>query len=198
MNKTTFFLFIATIIFFFSCSSSDTSNSTGSNKTTGISKEVTWENYQSDFFDIKYPTNWEVNESGLMGASLILFAPLEGKEDQFRENVNIMKQDLSALNMDLDQFTKLSEEQINTLATNSKILESKRIKEEDHEFHKLVYTADQGVFNLTFEQYFLIVEKEAYILTFTTEQSTFKEYQPIGEEILNSFTLRKERKEKNI
>ncbi|MEM8523171.1 MAG: leucine-rich repeat domain-containing protein [Bacteroidota bacterium] len=143
--------------------------------------------YESDEFVIDYPSNWILDDSGLMNSKLFLFSPLESAEDQFRENVNIMSQDISAYNIDLDMYVKISENEIKTLATNSKILESKRLKKEDREYHKIIYQADQGIFTVQFEQYYLISSNNVIIVTLTCEKEQFQTYQALGEQILNSF-----------
>ena len=47
-------------------------------------------------YSIQYPENWELNESKAMGTNFILFSPLNSKKDQFKENVNLIIQDLNS------------------------------------------------------------------------------------------------------
>jgi hypothetical protein len=76
------------------------------------------------------------------------------------------------------------------LLTNSDLIESKRIKKSNAEFHKLIYTGDQGVFHLKFEQYYWVIDSKAYVLTFTSEEEKFATYSETGEKILNSFSIK--------
>ncbi len=154
-------------------------------------QDTEWETFETDEFAIQYPKTWELNQEGLMGTSFILFAPVDNDEDQFRENVNLLVQDLTGLNMDIDQYTKISEGQISTLISNAKLIKSIRVKEGKNEYHKMIYTGDQGVFHLKYEQYYWVINDKAYVLTFTTEVSSYSKYQKIGESILNSFGLKK-------
>ncbi|MBK7681894.1 MAG: hypothetical protein IPJ26_05200 [Bacteroidetes bacterium] len=39
-----------------------------------------------------------------MGTSFIIFSPLENDEDKFKENVNLLMQDLTGQNIDLDKY----------------------------------------------------------------------------------------------
>jgi hypothetical protein len=57
------------------------------------------------------------------------------------------------------------------------------------EFQKIIYTGDFGTFNLTIEQYYLVKNNKAYILTLTCETPQFEAYKEIGEKILDSFRL---------
>jgi len=94
------------------------------------------------------------------------------------------------MNIDLEKDTAISIGQIKTMATGSKIEESKTIKTGKATFQKIIYTATQGGFKLKFEQYYYMANKKAYVITFTTEIGKFDIFKPIGEEILNSFALK--------
>jgi len=48
----------------------------------------------------------------------------------------------------------------------------------------------QGRYELKVEQYYWVVNKEAYVLTFTSETSEYDNYQQVGESILNSFKIK--------
>jgi hypothetical protein len=155
-------------------------------------KEIAgWKTFSGTNYSIQYPPHWELNQNGEMGTSFILFSPLDIDKDQFRENVNLLIQDLSGQNIGLERFVEISEGQIKTMVTNSKLFESKRIKNADPEFHKLVYSGDQGVFRLKFEQYCWVINQKAYILTLTCEENKFSDYNGNGESILNSFSFKK-------
>jgi hypothetical protein len=150
-----------------------------------------WKTANQSAFSIQYPPEWELDQSGQMGTSLVLFSPLESDEDKFKENINILIQDLSGRNIDLDKYTEISEQQVKTMLTNPDLIESKRMKTGTGEFHKVIYTADQGAFHLKFEQYFVVTDDNAYVITLTCEQTTFDKFQETGEKILNSFKLKK-------
>jgi len=159
------------------------------NKEAKIQRIEGWELLKAEDYSIQYPKEWELNESGQMGTSFILFSALENDEDQFRENMNLIVQDLQGRSVDLDAFTEISEEQVKSMMTNCTLYESKRIKKGSQEYHKLIYSADQGAFSLKFEQLYWIENDKAYILTLTCEQSKFSSFKEVGEKILNSFSL---------
>lgn len=148
-----------------------------------------WESLAEDNYSIRYPEAWRLDQSQQMGTKFILFSPLSSEEDQFKENVNLIVQDLAAYDLDLDQYVKLSEDQVKTLIAEGNILSSERVKRDDGEFHKLIYTGKQGDFDLKFEQYFWLEDKEAYVLTFTAEEEQFDGYKATAEKILDSFRM---------
>ena len=144
--------------------------------------------FSNERFTIKYPAEWQFDDSGMMGTSFVIFSPQENDEDLFRENVNLIDQDLSAYNFDLDRFVELSLSQLEMMITNYDLVSNKRM-DTTPPFHKLVYNGMQGQFYLTYVQYAWVLDSRAYILTFTVEQSQFSDYQKIGESILNSFKI---------
>ncbi len=150
-----------------------------------------WKIFDQPSYSILYPATWELDKSGKMGTSFILFAALESGQDKFRENVNLLIQDLTGKNIDLDKYTEISEGQIKTMVTNSTLIESKRLRNNTTEYHKIIYTGDQGTFHLKFEQYYMVIDNKAYVLTFTCEQNKFVDYRENAEKILNSFKLKK-------
>ena len=150
-----------------------------------------WKTFDGANYSIQYPPEWELNQSGQMGTTFILFSLLESSQDQFKDNVNLLIQDLSGYNIDLDKYAEISEGQVKTMITNSTLIESKRIKNGSEEHHRMIYTGDQGVFHLKYEQYYWVNNDKAYVLTLTCEQTKFANYKEIGESILNSFTFKK-------
>lgn len=148
-----------------------------------------WNTFKTNDYSINYPSSWTLDTTGQGGTKLVLFSPSESEEDAFKENINLIIQDLTGYKLDLDGYTKLSTEQIKTMITNSKIVESKKGKQGATEYHKITYTGDLQSYHLTFEQYYFVVKDRAYVLTLTTEQKNFKKYQVAGEKILNSFAL---------
>ncbi len=153
--------------------------------------QTEWKTLLEHSFKIEYPDNWELNKLGLMGTKFILFSKVSNSSDTFRENVNLITQDLAGLNIKLDQYVKISENQVKTLVTNGKIIESKRISDKGIEYHKMIYTGKQGAFNLKFIQYFWVIDNKAFVLTFTAEVDEFDNYVQVGNKIMDSFKILK-------
>lgn len=149
-----------------------------------------WKSLKDDQFEIKYPSDWTADESGMMGTHFILFSPLSGETDQFKENVNLLVQDLTGYDLTLDAYVELSENQIKTMITDGKIFLSERIKAENAAYHKVIYSGIQGEFDLKFEQFYWVRNNTAYILTLTCENDQFEAYRETGEGILHSFKIK--------
>ena len=138
-------------------------------------------------FKISYSSNLKLDESGKNGMLFLLLTEKTNSEDNFVENINLMKQDLENLNLNLDKYVEITEKQINE---NGKLLESKRLKRNGSEYHRLVYEAFLNNFDLKFIQYDFIKNNKAYVLTFTAKKEEFEKYEKNMEEIMKSFKLK--------
>ena len=150
-----------------------------------------WKKFATKSNTIQYPDQWDLDTSKQFGTSFILFSPLEGPKDQFKENVNMISQNISGQAIDLKQITEMSMDQLKKMITNPVVIESKKVKEGNREYQRLIYTGDQGSYHLKWEQYYMIIGDNAYVLTMTCEQTKFPLYQAMGEKILNSFAVSK-------
>jgi hypothetical protein len=156
---------------------------------TIVSCHAQTSSYKSAGTQVKYPSGWTLDTSGTMNSKWIVFSPLANDSDKFRENVNLIIQNLQAHDLNLDQYTQISESQIKQLFTDGKLIESTKQKNSNGDYQKVIFTATQGIFSLKFEQYYFIKNGNAYVLTFTTQADAFDAYRVAGEQVLNSFTL---------
>jgi len=143
-----------------------------------------------DNYTIRHPKNWTIDTTNLMGADLFIISQKESDSDKFRENVNVMVQDLKGLNIGLEKYVDISKEQIKSLLTNANIIESTRLHRGNYEFYKLIFSGVQGIFTLQTEQYYFLANEKAFVVTLTTEQTKYNSYEKIGEMILQSFELK--------
>lgn len=146
--------------------------------------------YVTNNFTIEYPVTWELDTSGLLGSEFFIFSMLSSPKDKFRENINLKTEDLSGQNITLNQYVDNGQQLIFSLLTKPRLVESKRMLNRGLEFQKIIYQATMGKFKLTFEQYIWIIDENAFVLTLTCGKKQFKDYQEVGENILNSFTFR--------
>lgn len=115
----------------------------------------------------------------------------EDINDRFRENFNIVVQDLSSQPINLDEYIKLSLEQINQYITDVEIITSKKVMLANGEGYMLNYTGKQGQFNLEWLQFLTIKNNIAYVLSYTAEESNYDKYLEIINQMINSFRLKK-------
>lgn len=149
-----------------------------------------WNNFSNETYSFTYPARWELDQDGLKGTEFLLFSPLLGTEDTFRENINLVKQDISGYFLDLEEYTKLTIGQVETILEDGKIMESRQMFEKNKNYQKLIFTGTQNKRPLKFEQYFWLQGDVAYILTFTAENQQFEFYRILAEKVLHSFELK--------
>lgn len=148
-----------------------------------------WKTFEKDNYSIQYPSNWELNLQEIMGISFYLMAPLESKDDKFRENVNLIIENLTGYDIDLNAYVELSTRKLETLITNFKSIDNKKMKSGSNEYQRFEYTGEQGIYKLHFVQCVWVKDNKAFILSLTAEQSKFPDYKDISEAILSSFVL---------
>ncbi len=137
-------------------------------------------------YSISYPSTLRIDESRT-GIEFVIYAKRENSEDDFSENINLVIQDLKNMNIDLNKYVAITEDQI----INAGILiESKRIKKNNFEFHRIVYKATMDNRELKFIQYDFVKEEKAYILTFTSELEEFDNYSKVMEGVMKNFVLK--------
>lgn len=147
-----------------------------------------WKTLKTERFSIQYPPDWDLDQSGLMGTSFMLFSPLDSDLDEFRENVNLMIQDLTEYPMTLDSYTELSVEQITTL--NYSIIENERVEKKSPAHHRLSYSGTEENESLIFVQDYWVIGTDAIILTYTGKQETYESFKETSNKILGSFKLK--------
>lgn len=151
-------------------------------------KNEGWKTLSESNYYIEYPPNWYLDKNKNLGTSFILFARDES-EKRFRENVNLVIQDLRGQNLNLDRYVQLSERQVTTMVRNSKLIESKRMKAADDEYHQIVYLGDHEEFHLKWKQFYWVKGDKAFVLTFTGTQDTYEAFIKVADNILKSFKI---------
>lgn len=138
-------------------------------------------------YQIDYPKNWKIDTSGKYGISFCLYVGANELIGNFGENINLMIQDIKSLNLDIDKYTELSENQIRA---NADLIESKRIRRNDLDCQQLLYEATLKDRKLKFRQYYFIKNGKAYVLTFTATKETYDKYIEISEKVMSTFIIK--------
>ncbi|MDJ0644759.1 MAG: PsbP-related protein [Flavobacteriaceae bacterium] len=147
-----------------------------------------WNQIEKESYSINYPSNWQLDTSGRNKTEFIILSKRE-ENDPFRENVNLIIQDLSNHIMNLESFVKLSEDVIKQ-TPSATIIESKKIENDGRTYHQIIWKGFISKQILKFKQLFFIKNNRAYTLTLTGREKEFENYLPIGDKILTSFILK--------
>lgn len=168
----------------------------GQSSLNGIKSKVdhetseNWKTIDESDYSIQYPETFILDKSGQMGMEFILFSEQTSAQDLFRENVNLMIQDLTGQNIDLNKYVDISESQIKTMVTEVNLIESKRLTFKNKELQRVIFTGKQGQFDLKWLQFYWVENNKSYVLTLTCEIKQYDNYASVGEKIMKTFTIK--------
>lgn len=138
---------------------------------------------------IDYPSNWQIVED-LMGSIVAFFTPLEDASDNYRENVNVVVQDLKDSPMTLEEYSEFSVNQLKEEINALKIIEPlSSATLSNFPAHKIVYNGVLEKIKLKYMQIWAIKSNIAYLVTYIAENNHFKDYINIIKQIVNSFEI---------
>jgi len=144
-----------------------------------------WKTLENSEYEIKYPDGWVLDQSGLSGTRFILFGPIiQGQV--FRNNINLITQDLSGQSIDLAKYVEISTGQIKEYITSSNILYSQT----ENSRHKIVYTGMHGEYSLQWTQYYWVKNNKAYVLTYTADKKSNDDTIGLATQVMDSFKIK--------
>ena len=147
-----------------------------------------WVHYSSQDpgYVINAPADWEFDTTGKMNTAMVLISPADSLNDYFRENVNLVYEDLSPDLLNLDDYMSRSEELIKDYVTDLQGY----TKEKKGDQYRLSYTGKQGSVRVAYNQYVMIKGTRAYILNYTSIVGKATRHHDNAPQILESFELR--------
>lgn len=158
---------------------------------TEKSGEVTgWNTLNRPDYSIQYPPEWELNESGMMGTLFYLFTPLESPSDNFRENINLVIEDISGKKLTVEQYGEAALKLLASYFNDFSLKEKECVKDGKRKYFRTVWSCVQGEYHITSTQYCFLTRDKVYILTLGCKNDTYLQYKDIGEKIIRTFTLK--------
>jgi len=149
-----------------------------------------WKMLNEKEYSIQYPDSFELDKSGQFRTNLLLFSRCTSQNDLFRENINLVIQDLPGKHINLDKLVETSEDQLNKAVPDGALIESSRQETDGLEYQKIIYKGKQGQFNLKWQQFGFVKNEKAYILTLTCEENQYDKYVKVGNKIMHTFKLK--------
>lgn len=160
-----------------------------------------WQTFNRNNYSVKYPVDWDLQQSDnlesgtvvskTVRSQFVVLSQIESPQDRFRENVNLVIEDLNGQKPNLDEYSRAADSQLKLMMKNCKILESKKVNKGSQQHYKTIWTWEYQTIPLKVEQYRWLSDGKAYVLTFTSEQNKFAQFQQVGKKILDTFTLKK-------
>ena len=145
-----------------------------------------WKTLETSNYLIKYPANnWVADQSGLSGTQFILYGPTIPAQ-LFRNNINLIIQDISGQGIDLNKYVEISTGQIKEFIGSSNILYSQT----ENARHKIVYTGMHGDYSLQWSQYYWVKDDKAYVLTYTADKKSYDASIELATQIMDTFNIK--------
>lgn len=152
---------------------------------------VTTVKVDSEKLIISSPT-WWVKSNGLW--TMVTFTePYTEDSDTFKENINVISQDLSKKPMDLEEYITLSKSSIWKFFKNSKIWEGDYVTINWKKAYRIIYSGIFNWKNLKWLQIWEVTDDKqlAHVLTLTTEENEFDRLKDVADNIFKSTTFEK-------
>lgn len=146
--------------------------------------------YIHDNYSISYPIDWVLDKHDTTATQFVLYAPDFDSVKQIKHNINLVTQDLTKSPMNTREFLNYSLQQLKILLQDSKVIKSEMMKIGTDSVGHMIHTASADGIVLSFDQFFWVRNKRAYLLSLTSTEDWFQKNQQRGEEIMKSFQLR--------
>ncbi len=124
-----------------------------------------------------------------MGSKFVLISPRDSAGDDFSENINLVVEDVSGGNLNLESYVSLTVKQINKFITDVNMLSNKQIVANGDTSHQLAYTMRQGTATLYMDQRYRFRNDSAYVLSLAMQTNPEPQKLIECEGILHSFSF---------
>lgn len=141
-------------------------------------------------YTIELPKNWSLDESGTMGTHFTCLSQVTSESDDFRENLNVVSENLKGADISINEYTDISLGNISKVLTDFNLISKKKTIIGEKSAYVIKYQGTSGVYHLVFEQYLIIHNDWAYIITYTGEENEFSRFHPIASKAAESFRLK--------
>ena len=140
-------------------------------------------------FSIQYPASWEASTK-VEGTAVIFLSPSEGALDIFRENVNVVIQDLSKNPVDIKEYSETALKQLESaFDTGFQIVESGEARLAKTPAYHVVYLVKSKDIELKIMHVWTVIGLKAYQLTYTALSNKYDENLGKVEKMINSFAV---------
>ncbi len=137
---------------------------------------------------ISYPNSYEFTDNMPGGAKFGLLSPLTSDKDTFRDNVNLLIQEIGQ-DIDVSEGLEPLKQQMSKYITNYVGIDAKIMNLPVGKAIRLEYTGNLGVMKIHWVQYMVSKNKKLYILSCTSEKDTYNQFASEFADIAKSLTL---------
>jgi len=138
---------------------------------------------------MKYPDNWDKQEApnAITKEVVEFISPKESDADPFRERLIVTVEPTS--DKTLDEYTKLSKQEIINLDKNAKIAEEAESTLAGNNGYRVVYTTQEGDRELKKLDVWALKYEKAYLITYEAEAGKYEQFLPAVEKMIKSLEV---------
>ena len=146
---------------------------------------VDFQKKKIDEVSISFPNSYEFTDNMPGGAKFGVLSPLENEKDTFRENVNMLIQDIGQ-DIDVAEGLEPMKQQMRKYITNYNEISATIEVLPVGKCIRIEYTGNLGVMKIHWVQYMASKNKKLYILSCTAEQHQYAKYAEVFAKIAKS------------
>ena len=142
-------------------------------------------------FEVKYPNNWTVAPY-TSGVNAVFYSPLDNALDKYKDNVNILVQDMNKLTeiYSLNKYTKKAIGQMKVIyKENFVLLDSQDITVDNTPGHEITFIGKNPGIDLKVKCVWAIKGTNVYLFTYSAVDSQYDKYIKKVDAMLRSFRI---------
>jgi serine/threonine protein kinase len=138
---------------------------------------------------MKYPDNWDKQEApnAITKEVVEFISPKESDADRFRERLIVTVE--PTIDKTLDEYTKLSKQEIINLDKNAKIDEEGESTLAGNNGYRVIYITKEGDRELKKLDVWTMKNDNAYLITYVAEAGKYKQFLPVVEKMIKSLEV---------
>lgn len=114
-------------------------------------------------YTIDFPPEWEVRH-GQMGTDILGLTALEGADDDFRENINVVIEQLPP-EIDAAAYLAASKDTLRRMMTDFELVAEAPVSFGETAGTRIEYRARMGIYSLHNDVYLVVADGTAYVIT---------------------------------
>lgn len=136
--------------------------------------------------EARYASDWEINENGMQYIAAFL-SPVENENDTFRENINIIIEDISSYDFNNETFNDYTLEQLINCIPDCEIISNKKFNLSKDTVYETVYVGNCNLLELKWKSIYFVKNKKAYTITFSADKNKYDKYIPYFTQFIQDF-----------
>lgn len=141
------------------------------------------------YFSISYPSSWELGTQQIAGIYFQAFSPKEGANDRFRENLNVVIEDLNGKQISEQEYVEATKKKLLLYVKEYHLIRAGEIMMGSYKAYEIIYSGKVDFYNLKFRAVITFFEKRAFVMTYSSDLISYDKFYPEANKIMSSIKL---------